>query len=85
MKYDGGLTMADPKAREKQGYHQFSGCCEDKPWGSFEVFWWDKQAEDEAESGWMWWACFPGCLPDGEATGPFATSQEAYDNAQEGA
>ncbi len=33
--------------------------------------------------GWYWWSCFPGCLPDGEANGPFATEQEATDDAQE--
>ncbi len=28
------------------------------------------------ESGWYWWPCFPGCMPDGEANGPFATEAE---------
>lgn len=23
--------------------------------------------------GWYWWYCQPGCLPDGEAAGPFET------------
>ncbi len=32
--------------------------------------------------GWYWWACFPGCLPDGEPTGPFATKAEALADAQ---
>lgn len=35
--------------------------------------------------GWYWWACFPGCLPDGDPVGPFATEQEAIDDAQDGA
>ena len=35
--------------------------------------------------GWYWWSCFPGCLPDGEPNGPFATEAEAIANAQEGA
>jgi hypothetical protein len=30
--------------------------------------------------GWFWWACQPGCLPDGRPTGPFATSYAAYRN-----
>lgn len=33
--------------------------------------------------GWYWWSCFPGCLPDDEATGPFATKEEAIADAQE--
>lgn len=33
-------------------------------------------------AGWYWWACFPGCLPDGEANGPFDTMQEAYKDAK---
>jgi hypothetical protein len=32
--------------------------------------------------GWYWWTCFPGCLPDGDPVGPFATEQEALDDAQ---
>ena len=27
--------------------------------------------------GWFWWACHPGCLPDGEPFGPFDTEAEA--------
>jgi hypothetical protein len=33
-------------------------------------------------AGWYWWACFPGCLPDGEAHGPFETEAEAIADAQ---
>lgn len=44
----------------------------------------DEDGEFLAE-GWYWWSCFPGCLPDGEANGPFATEAEAIANAQEGA
>ena len=32
--------------------------------------------------GWYWWSCFPGCLPDGEPNGPFATEAEALADAQ---
>jgi hypothetical protein len=35
------------------------------------------------EPGWYWWPCFPGCLPDGEPMGPFATQEEAIADAQE--
>ena len=36
-----------------------------------------------AEPGWYWWACFPGCLPDGDPVGPFATEDEAIADARE--
>lgn len=35
-------------------------------------------------AGWYWWACFPGCLPNGEPEGPFATAAEALADAQDG-
>lgn len=34
-------------------------------------------------TGWYWWACFPGCLPDGEPTGPFGTEYGAIKDARE--
>ena len=34
-------------------------------------------------AGWYWWPCFPGCLPDNNPIGPFATEQEAIDDAQD--
>lgn len=74
--------MADPKANEKQGYHPFADIA--GTWGSFEVWWKDSPNEND-QPGWYWWACFPSCMPDGEPSGPFASSQEAYHNAQEGA
>ena len=39
--------------------------------------------EQGITGGWYWWACFPGCLPDGPPIGPFATSQEALADAQD--
>lgn len=27
--------------------------------------------------GWYWAPCFPGCMPDGEWSGPFATVEAA--------
>jgi hypothetical protein len=33
--------------------------------------------ESFTEPGWYWWHCFPGCLPDGEAIGPFETEADA--------
>jgi len=33
--------------------------------------------------GYFWWSCFPGCLPDGPAIGPFKTRKEALADAQD--
>ena len=46
--------------------------------------WMDEQGSQLPE-GWYWWACFPGCLPDGDPYGPFATEAEALADAQENA
>ena len=34
--------------------------------------------------GWYWQACFPGCLPDSDPSGPFETEAEALADAREG-
>jgi hypothetical protein len=87
--------VADQRKSAKSGYHKFKS--EDgMEFGSFEIFWDDADvpphggparnydsAGEPVTPGWYWWACFPGCLPDGEASGPFDTSTEAYDSAQE--
>ena len=39
---------------------------------------------EPAESGWYWWSCSPGCLPDSDPVGPFATEAEALADAQTG-
>ena len=36
------------------------------------------------ESGWYHWFCFPGCLPDSDPVGPFATEAETLADAQAG-
>lgn len=66
-----------------------------EPHGSFEIFWHDgtgepgsARSDDEEDfepqpAGWYWWACFPGCMPDGEPSGPFATSRDALQDADE--
>lgn len=33
-------------------------------------------------AGFYWWACFPGCMPDGDPIGPFDTEAEALADAQ---
>jgi hypothetical protein len=68
------------------GYHQFHADETQEPYGSFEVIWEDGTndfGDGPVPSGWYWWACSPGCLPDGEPTGPFAYSQQAHQDADE--
>lgn len=36
------------------------------------------------KTAWFYWFCFPGCLPDSDPFGPFATEQEAIDDARDG-
>jgi hypothetical protein len=46
----------------------------------------DRQDDDSvvySDPGWYYWSCFPGCLPDGEPTGPFATEAEAEADMRE--
>lgn len=35
---------------------------------------------EDGEEGWYWWACFPGCLPDGEPFGPFPSQGAALND-----
>ena len=78
------------------GYHSFHADETQEEYGSFEVFWHDGNpseyvTEYDAElgehatmkPGWYWAAGFPGCLPDGDAMGPFASSQQAHEDADE--
>ncbi len=44
----------------------------------------ETEGGDLLPDGWYWWSCFPGCLPGGKPTGPFATEEEATADAQEG-
>ncbi len=39
---------------------------------------------DSWEVGFYWWTCFPGCLPDSDPHGPFASEDEALADAREG-
>ena len=34
-------------------------------------------------AGWYYWYCFPGCLPDSEPCGPYASETDAVEAAQE--
>lgn len=40
-------------------------------------------AENGITGGWYWWTCFPGCMPDSSAFGPYATAAEAKQDAQD--
>ena len=44
---------------------------------------WTDGDNDPKETGWYYWFCFPGCLPDSEPNGPFSTKAEAIADAQE--
>ena len=61
-------------------------------YGSFEIFWqnaqqatWSGHGEptEELTPGWYWWSCFPGCMPDSGRNGPFASSRQALEDADE--
>lgn len=71
-----------PKADSRAGQHSDGN-------GPFEVFYIDstliqKRGCRHYECGWYWWSCSPGCMPDGEAQGPYATSTEAWQDAKAG-
>ena len=51
------------------------------------VDWEDKESvklESESLAGWYYWTCYPGCLPEGDAIGPFKTEFEAATEAING-
>lgn len=43
----------------------------------------DGAERELTERGWFYWYCLPGCLPDSEPFGPFATQQAALSDAEE--
>ena len=66
-------------------YHQFQDQT-GEPYGSFETFFYhDSLGKDRpyrlGERGWYWHACQPGCLPEGDLSGPFDSEQEAIIDA----
>ena len=38
---------------------------------------------DQLEEGWYWQSGLPGCMPDGEPTGPFPTRADALADARD--
>ena len=33
----------------------------------------------EINTGWFYWFCFPGCMPEGDPSGPYASEAEAVE------
>jgi hypothetical protein len=42
-------------------------------------------AENGIQGGYFYWYCFPGCMPDSDAIGPYTTHAEAVRAAQDDA
>lgn len=61
-------------------FHQFTDA-DGSTYGSFELFYANFQFGNPEGKGWYWQACFPGCLPDGDPSGPFSSEQEAIKDA----
>ena len=71
-------------------YHQFTSP-DGEPFGSFETFY--AQGRENVNyhdlpefecitgAGFYWQSCFPGCIPDSDAVGPFQTEAEAIEDA----
>ena len=49
------------------------------------IQWYGPDSDPVGEPGWYYWYCSPGCLPDSDPIGPFATREEALAAAQEDA
>jgi hypothetical protein len=67
-------------------YHAFKDPETGGTFGSFEVFYADDLKSEDGEAlpaGFYWWACFPGCMPDGDPFGPFETEADAIAEANE--
>ena len=68
-------------------YHQFTNET-GEAYGSFETFFYYDAFGPEhpprlGDRGWYWHACFPGCLPEGDLSGPFETEEEAIKDADD--
>ena len=64
------------------GFHQFTPTDGSEPFGSFEVFFHYPEHDTGRQSdGFYWQSCFPGCIPDSDAVGPFQTEAEAIADA----
>ena len=84
----GTVRLEEAKAFDShEGFHKFHADETQEPYGSFEVLWiddWEYDSDgDPVKPGWYWWPCSPGCLPDGDPIGPFASSRQAHADADE--
>ena len=81
------MSLPDKDSNRFEGYHSFREEETREEYGSLEVFWADKCTLDSPLTGlgggWYWWACYSGCLPDGDPSGPFNTSSEALEDARQ--
>ena len=48
-----------------------------------ESCWYNDDDKEWLESGWYYWHCLPGCLPDGEPIGPFGSKSQAIRDARD--
>lgn len=39
--------------------------------------------EEGISGGWFYWSCFPGCMPEGDASGPYPTYAAALAASRE--
>ena len=50
-------------------------------------YWPEGEEEEDVDadelSGWYYWPCFPGCLPDSDPIGPYKTESEALEAARD--
>jgi hypothetical protein len=92
------MRIGTVRAEEARVFDSHAGCHRfhqeetQEEYGSFEIFWHngkqdcrdeDSDGSEPLAPGWYWWARFPGCMPDGEANGPFADSRQALQDADE--
>jgi hypothetical protein len=49
---------------------------------SIEIDEWTDGDGEPMDKGWYYWYCFPGCMPDSDPIGPFATEAEALADAR---
>lgn len=55
----------------------------DNPWTLPDAeVWYEAKESVHGDPGFYFWFCLPGCLPDSEAYGPYASVQEATEAAR---
>jgi hypothetical protein len=48
-----------------------------------ETVFYDEHDDEPYGTGWYYWYCFPGCMPDSSPFGPFKTEAEAVADCRE--